>query len=56
MGIFTFIALTALSVIGFGPAGVLAGSIAATVQSVVYGGAVASGSIFALLTSFAMTP
>jgi hypothetical protein len=56
MGLLTFIALAALGAVGFGPVGIVGGSIAATIQSVFYGGAVASGSVFALLTSFAMTP
>ena len=41
----------ALSALGFTAAGVTAGSIAAGVQSVVYGGAVASTSAFATLQS-----
>lgn len=41
----------ALSAIGFTTAGVAAGSVAAGIQSAVYGEAVASGSIFAGLQS-----
>lgn len=40
-----------LGAVGFTTAGVAAGSIAASVQSAVYGGSVASGSAFALLQS-----
>lgn len=37
----------ALSIVGFTASGVAAGSIAASAQSVLYGGAVASGGVFA---------
>ncbi|KAH6632009.1 hypothetical protein F5144DRAFT_238443 [Chaetomium tenue] len=40
--------------LGFGPAGVVAGSIAATWQSYVYAGFTPAGGIFATLTSIAM--
>ena len=43
-----------LGLIGFSPLGPVAGSLAAVIQSCVYGGAVASGSIFAVLQSIAM--
>lgn len=41
----------ALSAIGFGSAGIIAGSLAATWQSTVYGGFVAAGSLFSVLQS-----
>ncbi|KAJ7061696.1 hypothetical protein C8F01DRAFT_1369187 [Mycena amicta] len=41
----------ALNAVGFGAAGVAAGSIAAGIQSIFYGGAVASGSAFAIAQS-----
>ncbi|KAG8919065.1 hypothetical protein FRC02_001957 [Tulasnella sp. 418] len=43
-----------LNLLGFSAAGPVAGSIAAGIQSAVYGGAVASGSAFALAQSAAM--
>lgn len=55
MGILTYIAVTILGVIGFAVTGPVAGSLAAGIQSAVYGGAVASGSWFAILQGFAMT-
>ncbi|KAG8903823.1 hypothetical protein FRC01_008975 [Tulasnella sp. 417] len=48
------IALGALNVVGFSSAGPVAGSLAAAIQSAVYGGAVTSGSLFALCQSAAM--
>jgi len=51
MGFLTYFILGA---IGFAATGPVAGSIAAGVQSAVYGGAVQSGSIFAILQSIAM--
>ncbi|KIO20251.1 hypothetical protein M407DRAFT_139678 [Tulasnella calospora MUT 4182] len=48
------LAVGALNLVGFGSAGPVAGSIAAGIQSAVYGGAVTSGSIFALCQSAAM--
>ncbi|KAG8945991.1 hypothetical protein FRC04_012110 [Tulasnella sp. 424] len=48
------IAVGALNLIGFGSLGPVAGSIAAGIQSAVYGGAVGAGSIFALCQSAAM--
>jgi len=54
MGVLTWIAITILGAIGFAVTGPVAGSIAAIVQSTCYGGAVASGSIFATLQSIAM--
>jgi len=44
----------ALPVIGFGSLGPIAGSWAATAQATYYGGAVASGSIFAMMQSAGM--
>ncbi|KAJ7712960.1 hypothetical protein B0H16DRAFT_1811710 [Mycena metata] len=41
----------ALNAVGFGAGGVVAGSIAAGIQSAFYGGAVASGSLFAIAQS-----
>ncbi len=59
MGFLTYIAVTTvgagLTLIGFGVAGPIGGSIAASVQSAWYGGAVASGSLFSVLQSVAMT-
>ncbi|KAJ7032319.1 hypothetical protein C8F04DRAFT_1235467 [Mycena alexandri] len=40
-----------LNAVGFGAGGVVAGSIAAGIQSAFYGGAVASGSLFAIAQS-----
>lgn len=54
MGVLTWIAVTILGVIGFAVTGPVAGSLAAIIQSTVYGGAVASGSVFATLQSIAM--
>ncbi|KIO20248.1 hypothetical protein M407DRAFT_221114 [Tulasnella calospora MUT 4182] len=48
------IALGVLNVVGFSSAGPVAGSLAAAIQSAVYGGAVTSGSLFALCQSAAM--
>ena len=56
MGILTAAGLFALGAIGFAATGPVAGSIAAIIQSTVYGGAVASGSVFAILQSIAMSP
>jgi hypothetical protein len=54
MGVLTWAAITVLGIIGFAVTGPVAGSLAALIQSTVYGGAVASGSIFASLQAFAM--
>lgn len=54
MGFLSIVAVGALGLIGFSPVGPVAGSIAAVVQSTVYGGAVASGSFFAIAQSIAM--
>jgi hypothetical protein len=54
MGVLTWIAITVLGVIGFAVTGPVAGSLAALIQSTVYGGAVASGSVFATLQGIAM--
>ncbi|KAG9020418.1 hypothetical protein FS837_008240, partial [Tulasnella sp. UAMH 9824] len=48
------LALVVLNVVGFSPAGPVAGSLAAAAQSAFYGGAVTSGSLFALCQSAAM--
>lgn len=55
MGVFTWIAVTILGAIGFAVTGPVAGSLAAIVQSSVYGGTVAAGSWFAVAQSIAMT-
>ena len=55
MGVLTWIAVTILGVIGFAVTGPVAGSLAAIVQSSVYGGTVAAGSWFAVAQSIAMT-
>ncbi|KAG8913266.1 hypothetical protein FRC00_002752 [Tulasnella sp. 408] len=48
------LAVGALNLVGFSSVGPVAGSLAATIQSIFYGGAVGSGSIFALCQSAAM--
>jgi len=48
------VAIGGLGLLGFSAAGPVAGSIAAGIQSAVYGGAVASGSAFALAQAAAM--
>ena len=55
MGIVVAIVSIVLSAIGFGSAGPIAGSVAAGVQSVCYGGAVKASSAFAVAQSAAMT-
>ncbi|KAI1473113.1 uncharacterized protein F4812DRAFT_454930 [Daldinia caldariorum] len=51
----TFIILVTLGFgLGFGPAGVIAGSLAAAFQSAMYGGFTPAGGLFAALTSLAM--
>lgn len=55
MGVLTWIAVTILGAIGFAVTGPVAGSLAAIVQSSVYGGTVAAGSWFAVAQSIAMT-
>lgn len=54
MGLLTGIAVTILGIIGFAVTGPVGGSLAAFIQSAVYGGAVASGSWFAICQSVAM--
>jgi len=54
MGVFSMIGVAILGLIGFSPLGPVAGSIAAGIQATCYGGAVASGSVFAVLQSIAM--
>ena len=54
MGCLTYLFVTILGVIGFAVTGPVAGSLAALIQSTVYGGAVASGSWFALAQGVAM--
>ena len=54
MGVLTWIGLTILGAIGFAVAGPVAGSLAAIIQSSVYGGTVAAGSWFAVAQSIAM--
>ncbi|KAF8602179.1 hypothetical protein BDV93DRAFT_524206 [Ceratobasidium sp. AG-I] len=51
-GLITFVVIP---LIGFTPGGVAANSIAASIQSAVYGGNVTSGSIFAILQSLGAT-
>ncbi|KAH9909510.1 hypothetical protein F4778DRAFT_711734 [Xylariomycetidae sp. FL2044] len=51
----TFTVLVTLALcLGFGPAGVLPGSLAAAFQSAMYGGFTPAGGLFATLTSLAM--
>lgn len=54
MGVLTWLAVNAIGIIGFSALGPVGGSAAAWIQSTVYGGAVASGSLFATLQAFAM--
>ena len=54
MGVLTWLGVTVLGVIGFAATGPVAGSVAAGIQSVFYGGAVGAGSWFALCQSAAM--
>jgi hypothetical protein len=54
MGVLAWIGITILGVIGFAVTGPVAGSLAAIVQSSVYGGTVAAGSWFAVAQSIAM--
>ena len=54
MGVLTWALVTVLGVIGFAATGPVAGSLAAGIQSVVYGGAVGAGSMFAWAQSVAM--
>lgn len=54
MGFLSVLAVGGLALIGFSPAGPVAGSIAAIVQATAYGGAVTSGSAFAIAQSIAM--
>lgn len=44
-----------LKLIGFGPLGPIAGSIATLIQAIIYGAAVPAGSFFAFLQWLAMT-
>ena len=50
----TYAITTALSTVGFTVVGPAAGSIAAWVQAVVYGGAIPAGGLFAILQSIGM--
>lgn len=54
MGLITWLTVTTLGVIGFAVTGPVAGSVAAGIQSTVYGGAVGAGSWFAWAQSVAM--
>jgi hypothetical protein len=54
MGFLTYLGVTALGVVGFAVTGPVAGSVAAIVQSSVYGGAVTAGSLFSIAQSIAM--
>lgn len=56
MGLLSAIGIGALYVIGFTAAGPAGGSLAAWIQSAVYGGAIVSGSWFAICQSIAMSP
>ncbi|KAJ5771683.1 hypothetical protein N7520_002212 [Penicillium odoratum] len=49
-----FIVITIILCLGFGPAGIVPGSLAAGFQSYMYGGFTPAGGIFATLTSMAM--
>ena len=55
MGLLTYLAVTVLGIIGFAVTGPVAGSLAAGIQAAYYGGAVATGSWFAIAQSIAMT-
>ncbi|KAH8700431.1 hypothetical protein BGW36DRAFT_374121 [Talaromyces proteolyticus] len=48
------VVMTIIMTLGFGPGGIIAGSIAAGFQSFMYGGFTPAGGIFATLTSMAM--
>ncbi|KAB8078122.1 hypothetical protein BDV29DRAFT_166927 [Aspergillus leporis] len=48
------IVMTIIMTLGFGPSGIVAGSLAAAFQSFMYGGFTPAGGIFATLTSMAM--
>ena len=54
MGFLAYAGLTILGVIGFAVTGPVAGSLAAVIQSTVYGGSVAAGSWFAAAQAAAM--
>ena len=55
MSILGSIVITILRGIGFAVTGPIAGSLAALIQAVVYGGKVAAGSLFAVAQHIAMT-
>ncbi len=55
MGVLTWLAVTTLGIIGFAVTGPVAGTLAAGVQSVFYGGTIAAGSWFAWAQTIAMT-
>ena len=54
MGVLAWLGITILGIIGFAVTGPVAGSLAAIIQSSVYGGSVAAGSWFAVAQSVAM--
>lgn len=54
MGVLAYCLVTILGLIGFATTGPVAGSLAALIQSVFYGGTVAAGSAFAIAQSIAM--
>jgi hypothetical protein len=54
MGFLTYLGVTTLGVIGFAVTGPVAGSVAAIIQSSVYGGTVTAGSLFSIAQSIAM--
>lgn len=54
MGLLTWAGITILGAVGFATTGPVGGSLAAWIQATFYGGAVASGSMFATLQSIAM--
>lgn len=54
MGLVAWGVVTTLGVIGFAATGPVGGSIAALIQSTVYGGTVAAGSWFAMAQAAAM--
>ncbi|KAI2795085.1 hypothetical protein POX_a01689 [Penicillium oxalicum] len=52
--LFTFKGVLAVLNVGFGPLGIISGSLAAGFQSFMYGGFTPAGGIFAILTSLGM--
>lgn len=54
MGFLTYLGVTTLGVIGFAATGPVAGSLAAFIQSMCYGGIIEAGSWFSIAQSIAM--